>query len=313
MDYNIHSFEKLLMNAMKKCEGMYVEEFTRNFQLIYPFTTENISGYINEFKLKGKTLMTVGSSGDQIINGALYGCKSITSLDINPYTKFYTYLKIACLLEVERNEFLEFLRLIDFPKVFKNNKEPFKVETYNKIKKTLRLLDYESYLIWDELLQTFSPIDIRKNLFSCDENSTDVIIKSNPYLKSEEAYYETREKIKKIELNFITGDLLKASIDKQFDNIWLSNIGTYLSRHFVKFMVDKITDYLNNNRKLLISYLYQTTINTKYQEEWSLIYDIEKTFAILRDYSPYLVSFIGVEGLELHDSKIKDSILVYRK
>lgn len=197
MDYNIHSFEKLLMNAMKKCEGMYVEEFTRNFQLIYPFTTENISGYINEFELKGKTLMTVGSSGDQIINGALYGCKSITSLDINPYTKFYTYLKIACLLEVERNEFLEFLRLIDFPKVFKNNKEPFKVETYNKIKKTLRLLDYESYLIWDELLQTFSPIDIRKNLFSCDENSTDVIIKSNPYLKSEEAYYETREKIKK--------------------------------------------------------------------------------------------------------------------
>lgn len=307
------NFETLLNNAIERLEGLDNEAFIKPFQLIYPFTTENISGYINEFDLREKTLMTVGSSGDQVINAILNGCSDITILDVNPYTKFYFYLKEACILDLELEFFLKFLRFKDFPKVFKNNKEIFNKNTYNKIKNTLRALDYESYLFWDELFQTFKPVDIRKELFYFDESRTNVILGCNPYLESENSYNEVKEKIKKAQLTFITNDLFKTTLDKEFDNVWLSNIGTYLSRHFVKIMTDRMDEYLKPNGKLLISYLYKTTIDTKYQDDWCLIYDLEKTFDILKEYNPYLVSFIGTDGLKFQDDNIKDSVLIYHK
>ena len=57
IDLNIHQLNKLL----KRRDG-------DRFKLIYKFTTENISGYIKEFDFKNKSLLTVGSSGDQVIN-----------------------------------------------------------------------------------------------------------------------------------------------------------------------------------------------------------------------------------------------------
>lgn len=66
------NFETLLIHAIKKCDGIFVDDFAKDFQILYPFTTENISGYINNFDLSNKTLLTVGSSGDQIINGRDY-------------------------------------------------------------------------------------------------------------------------------------------------------------------------------------------------------------------------------------------------
>ena len=113
--------------------------------------------------------------------------------------------------------------------------------------------------------------------------------------------------------NFITGDLFKIDLPKTYDNIWLSNIGTYLPRHFVKIMTDKLDKSLKFNGKLLISYLYKTTANTKYEDGWCLIYDLEKTFNILKKYHPNLISFIGVDGLKFHDKTENDSILIYKK
>ena len=94
-------FNKRLEWAIKRCDGMIgVEKPKTNskFYQIYPFATENISGYIDLFNLKDKSLLTTGSSGDQIINAILKGCKNITLLDINPYAKFYFYLKMTCIL-----------------------------------------------------------------------------------------------------------------------------------------------------------------------------------------------------------------------
>ena len=184
---------------------------------------------------------------------------------------------------------------------------------YKKIKSTLRLLDYESYLFWDELFSNFKGLDIRKELFEFDENKTDVIIGCNPYLQSDILYDITKTKIKKTKFEFITDDVFKTSIDKQFDSIWLSNIGTHISRHFLKIMIDNMSKKLNDNGLLLISYLYKTVRDTPYQQDWSPIYNLEKTFEILQEYNPQLISFIGVDGIKFSDSTINDSILVYRK
>lgn len=307
-----YSFDIDINNAIKICNGQLPADGSCE---IYPFTTENISGYINYFDLIEKSLLTVGSSGDQVINAILHGCEDITLLDKNPYSKYYYYLKITGILCLELDAFMEFFRYKDYPKVFKDNNHVFDKVIFSKIKPTLRSLDYESYLFWDELFQTFDSRDIRSNLFSSDEYRTSVISNCNDYLNNEELYNKIKKKIKKINPNFIYGDLLKLDLDssKKYDNIWLSNIGTYLPRHFVKIMTDKMSKLLNENGQLLISYLYKTTKDTKYQEDWCPIYNLERTFEILWDYSPELISFIGVDGIKFEDENFKDSILVYRK
>lgn len=311
----MENFDVILNNAIKRCEGMiiYDDAFKKNFDNIYPFTTENIAGYINKFDLKNKSLLTVGSSGDQVLNAILSGCKDITVLDINPYTKFYYYLKVATILNVDIEEFLIFLRFKDFPEVFKDNRNVFNKKTYGKIRYTLRMLDYESYLFWDNLFQNFDPTDIRNHLFSSDEGRNEEVVGSNLYLQNTITYQETKNRIKKVLPEFINRDIFKVNFDDQFDNIWLSNIGTYLSRHFVKIMVDKYSELLKNDGKLLISYLYDTTSDTKYENGWSSIYNLDETFDILKEHLPILETFIGVKGLKFEKENIKDSILVYYK
>ena len=54
---------------------------------VYPFTTEEISGYFKYLNLKDKSVLTVGSSGDQAFNAIYYGARKVTLFDINPTTE----------------------------------------------------------------------------------------------------------------------------------------------------------------------------------------------------------------------------------
>ena len=128
-------------------------------------------------------------------------------------------------MSLSYNEFLEFFRYKHYTTPFKDNKNVFNLNFYNKIKDYLRLLNYEAFLIWDELFNTHESIKIRKRLFESDEDNE--ITKYNAYLKNEEAYLEMRRRIKKLNIKFVTSDLAKLDIKEKFDNIWLSNIGTY--------------------------------------------------------------------------------------
>ena len=85
--------KEILSLAIKRCGNDYIQEWN-HFYNIYPFTTENISGYIDNFNLNGKSLLTVGSSGDQIFNAVLMGINDVTQVDINPFAKYYYYLKM---------------------------------------------------------------------------------------------------------------------------------------------------------------------------------------------------------------------------
>ena len=221
-------FSKVEHDIIMQCDGMILSDNNR-FKYIYPFATENINGYINIFNLKNKSLLTTGSSADQAINANYYGCNDITIIDVNPYTEFYYYLKYAAIMTLSYNEFLEFFRYKSYPTTFKDNKNVFNNELYDKLKERLRLINYESYLIWDELFQTYPPKKIRDRLFEMDEGNNDEITNSNAYLRDEKSYLKERQRIKKLNIKFITGDLSKININNKYDNIWLSNIGAYYS------------------------------------------------------------------------------------
>ena len=81
------NFENNLCSASSICEGRicYNGEFSR----IYSFATENVSGYIDYFNFNDNSLLTVGSSGDQILNAFYNGARDITLFDINEFPNYY--------------------------------------------------------------------------------------------------------------------------------------------------------------------------------------------------------------------------------
>ena len=207
-----------------------------------------------------------------------------------------------------------FLRYKDYPNIFEDNKNVFNIESWNKVKIVLRLIDYESYLFWDELFQTINPEKIRKRLFSLDEYNSKLILNCNPYLKSKDLYEEIRNKVKNIHPTFINSNIFNVDLKRKYDNIWLSNIGTSITKEEILVkMTDNLVNFLNKEGLLLISYLYETDKNTKYEESWNIIYNLDKTFELLKDYQPYLETFIGVEDFKFNCNTMNDSILVYRK
>ena len=279
--------------------------FAEYFDPIYPFTTENISGYIDLFDLKNKSLLTVGSSGDQAINAILKGCNDVTIADINPYMRYYYYLKIASIISLEMDEFLKFLRYLNFNGPYRHNKEVLNPQIYMRIRKTLNRLDQESLKFWDELLISKKNIRVRKQYFTSDEYTTSLIKKCNPYLQSEELYKETRCKVQEVRPHFITQNIITEELFGSYDNIWLSNIGVYIDLRTLDKMVKKATELLRKQGTLLISYLYSFTKDTKYQYGWDPIYDLKATLSILQRFNPELQSFDGIEE--------QDSILLCHK
>jgi len=306
-------FNLLIRRALGRAQGKLVTIDADRFSWIYPFTTENINGYIDMFDLKDKSLLTVGSSGDQVINAILKDCKDITILDINPFTKHYFNLKKAALLTLNYEEFCRFFCYIDYPKVFKYNYDTFNIESYNKLKELLKQLDEESFVFWDTLFKHCNHEDIRKRLFEYDEERLSVVKKMNLYLKCEETFNKSKIKIKNINPRFIEGNIFKIKLEKTYDNIFLSNIATYYSLEDDKKLIEKLDNNLNMNGKMLLCYLYRTKIDTEYRDEWDPIYDLDKTFEVLGDYITYFESFQGTQGLKFEDKNMKDSVLIYQK
>ena len=285
------------------CKNNYID---LEFSKLYPFTTENISGYISKFNLNNKSLLTVGSSGDQIINAILFNCNDISIVDVCPFTKFYFNLKKAALITLSYEEFFKFFCYENFS-LLGNNINTFNEKTFYGVLNTLKELDCGSYLFWEELINKHKLLKIRKNLFSRDEYSKYILKKINPDLNNNEMYKKTQSLIADANPNFIINDILNVNLEKKYDNIWLSNIGQYMPLDKLKQIVDKLDLNLNADGKLLLCYLYKFVKEMKYNKEWSEVYNLEKVNKLLKDYNLSIESFIGVSSWQ------EDSILLYKK
>lgn len=301
-----------LYNATSICDGKYF--YKTEFSRIYSFTTENISGYIDYFDFNNKKLLTVGSSGDQIINAYYNGARDITLFDINEYAKYYVYLKIAAILSLSYEEFqLFFFKHYDSP--FKYNNYMFSKDIFGKIKDNLRLLDYESYLFFDELISLYEGKIIRDKLFDDDEDRKIVIKGFNKYLKDENSYNMLKSIIKKITFKYINGNIFEDNIDGKFDNVFLSNLCTITSLEKLKSLLTKIDkNNLNNNGSVLCGYLWNTFFdNHKYEEDWKDIYKIPLAREYLKEFITESYNIPGSRDILVDDCDKSDLVLIYRK
>lgn len=301
-------FEDKLEKAMEQSKGRYPGNF---FNYIYPFSTENISGYIELFDLKDKSLLTVGSSLDQAISAALYGCKDITVLDLNPYIKEYYYLKETAIEQLSLEEFFEFFSYHSYPTLFRTNRKTFSKEKYNQIAESLSKKDYESYLFWRKLLKYNSGIKIRQNLFSKDEDQYRIQSHKIPYLKDEENFNKTKEVLQNVKIKFITGNINEITLEKQYDNIFLSNLADYQAISKTKKLYEKLINNLTEEGKIMISYMYRTTYDSVYDPDTIEFYDLSNTLPYFANAT--LETFQGIKGLIFETEEYKDSVLTYQK
>lgn len=226
------------------------------FIYIYPFTTENIKGYMSNLDLKDKSIITVGSSADQVINSFLYGSKDITLFDINPFTKYYFELKKAGILLLEFNSFYEF---------FSNNINSFNIKTYSLLRNNL---SKETKLFWDNLFNSYDSYFFRDKLFSKDERTLKTLVKYNPYM-NEINYGTLKTTIDSLNPVFINTSLdeISKKVNKKYDYIFLSNISSYLNlytkENISKFIntIKDLTNILNKSGSIYLAYIYDRIKN----------------------------------------------------
>ena len=105
---------------------------------VYPFTTENISGYIENMDLKDKSLLTLGSSLDQAYNALVLGAKNITVFDINVNVELFHKIKSNLVLTCPRE------------KLYDNVIESYHIEDKNSITDPNTFYKYNLYMHNDE-------------------------------------------------------------------------------------------------------------------------------------------------------------------
>lgn len=236
-----------------------------NNSSIYKFTNENIGGYYDLLNLKNKEVLTVCSSGDHILEAILRDVKRVDCFDISIFTKYFMNLKLAAVLSLEHQEFIDYL--LDTSNIL-----IFSYKIYERVRKELKQIDFESLLFWDTLYGNFRGVNIYiSELFV--KLCTDPIVfqnKNSSYLNKTK-YYILKEKLEKyLSLNkhilFKQSDVIE--IDKKFndkyDLIFLSNIASYMDDiyimdpevEFYNLLENKIKTLLSKNGLIEAAYLY---------------------------------------------------------
>lgn len=301
-----------LNNAIHYCSDKYPEP---GFQRIYNFTTENIAGYMKYFDLKDKKLLTVGSSGDQVLNAYYEGARDITLIDINDFSEYYLYLKISAILILSYEEFKKFFFVYESKPGLTYNNQLLSKQIFDKFKSTLKFYNYEAYSFFEELFKRFEPQDIKRKLMEFDETRNKVICGFNNYLKDEQSYNRMQKILYDISFEFINEDIFNNTLTEKYDNIFLSNIACFYKLDEFKPVIAKLAnENLSQNGKMLFAYIFDMNFDSEtYLDGWREIYKLP----IVREkFKEFITEHHSIKSSNevLHSfGDSKDLILVYKK
>lgn len=207
---------------------------------LYSYSTEITEDYLENFDFKETRIITVGSSGDQVLTYALAGSKDITIMDANPLTPFFINLKIAAVKTLSMEEFSSFFKQ-------ENSREFMSFKTYAKIRENL---DDKTKVFWDKLYDD----EIQDKIFhfytSAKEDS------KPPFLASKENYEKLKSQIDDVEINFHYADLstFHENAEGEYELIDLSNIYTYVSKEKYWNAVNHLHKHLTKNGYIKLHY-----------------------------------------------------------
>lgn len=266
------------------------------FESIYPFTTENIAGYMEELDLVNKKVITVTGSGDHVINAIVQGARNITTFDVNPLCEYYLDLKLAAIKYFEYEGFLEFLL----------NREN-KCLDYDSFRK-LELKDSSKDFFERKYFENnYDGKALRNSLLFINKYfNLESKIKQNLYL-DKKRYEELRGEIDKVIIRFISSNLKDLKLTDKYDYMFLSNIADYLSLMFTD-------NYLENYYSLLkrfdVERIYFAYLYDFYKKEYrSVIDDVCLVENVFGNFSRKIVS-TALDGV---DGKTLDAVLILKR
>lgn len=263
------------------------------FDSIYPFTTENISGYMNDLDLTGKRIITVTGSADHILNAILKGVTDITTFDINPLTEKYMDLKISAIKKLSYNEFLNIF-------LFDNGKNL----DYNII--TSLDMPLESKNFWIKQLEKQNKL-LHSSLFNTKYYNPTSKLWQNIYLK-EDNYNLLKTKLNNVNINFICTSLKDLELTQDYDYMFLSNISDYLNLMFTDDLLvsykNLINKFLKRVKVIYFAYLYDI-------ESKNFRSDIDDLNKVKKVFSGFEVVTFN-SALETDKTNIKDGVLILK-
>lgn len=209
------------------------------FQKVYPFTTENISLYMNEIDMSDKSVLTVGSSLDQTFNAILKGASDVTVLDVNKKTKNFFELKKDLLLN--SNGIEQFYRsVINVKKIPLTRDEIFSLNVLKRW--NYYLSSVENFRKLQSMINDSKIKFVTGSIYDIDsilpDEMYDVMILSNV-------------------LQYIEGEDIKKAIRDSFENF---------------------VNHLNINGILQFMYIYGFSYNNKIDDKYS-VYDVIDTLS----------------------------------
>ena len=305
------------------------------FDMLYPFTTENINGMFSHFNFKNKDCLSVLGSSDQVFDMYLRGAKSVTAFDINPLTEYLFYLKKSALdANLTKEEYLDYFccRGIDNYTIFDEDAiRPFDIKIFDKIYSYLK---GNSYKFWTSLYDkyNFSTIRDTTRLFTSDEYFKDTLENIVTYL-DDDNFEKLKEISKNIKITFINKDIKKLVLNKKYDLMYFSNIVQYAPSLFIKDTICEnvhlqrklpieafknyimsFKDNLNDNGIIIIGYIY-TMLDECYSNGIFNKKIRDEVFPLDKFSYYYFKSIDYYENLytNIDPKKEKDACLVYKK
>lgn len=284
-----------------------ISPFTKNnkYESLYTFATEDMSTYFKEFTITD-SFLTIGASGDQVINAINSGAKTIDVFDSNRLCRHAMYLKLAAIKGLSYEEFTEYY-------------ETFSPFLFVKL---IEYLPEEEFMYWGTLYSMFGLSNIKSGeyirdlLFTYKRLDKDIVKSINPYLIPQN-YEKLKKTINEVSINYIDSDLYNLPShlsNKTYDAINLSNIYEYLNygnntthkkaQEYHDFILNSLYPHLNQNGSIMVSYLYAWS--DKAHQEFQRLYKqtngkVVGTGALsMPDFMVYYLPGLTTQNLSYH-------------
>ena len=216
----LEEVKKVILNALQ------TNDRSRNNLAVYAFTNENIKAYLEG--IKGKSALSVCSSGDQYFNLIGQNFLDIDLIDINPLAEYYALgIKQALILGFSYEEYLKIITLLF--------KKPAKELEKEILEYLLKWMSPKYQIFWQEIFNYYfklqekyqREISLLQILTQDYYFDLDEIIFLNHYLEGKEKYERTKHNLLSVNSNFILGNILNYESSKKYDLILCSNILEY--------------------------------------------------------------------------------------
>ncbi len=236
---------------------------------VYPFTTENLAGYMKNLNLENKKVLSITSSGDHILNSFYYGANRVVGFDINSLATLFAELKFTALRRLDFEGFKKYFLI--------ENNQSMDFGTYKVLRRDLS----ESCLsFFDNIYEDygFKGLDLRKGkLFNKRFDLDDLRIRTNPYLFSRYNFEKTKSNIQDKNIPLINSNIraLSPRLEDNFDAIFLSNLADYSQQiypnnqnsfnSFCEKIILPLKKHLRNGGIICSAYVYDARVRESYR------------------------------------------------